>query len=471
MNWHWKYLIFPPAHISNAAWLAVSLAITLALVVVIVVGTWHRRYIYNRLISTLQAMERGGPVRKLHLLAGGELGAIGRLIDSLSVVGVAEREDLHRQSINFQTLLTALQQPVLIVNLENQVQLANPRATELFSISPDNTSRAFADLLHNTQIAELAAIARTGRTPPARQVRLSLLSGIRTMQVAMYPIVEDKTVTGLFLLLDDQTDALQNIQIKADFAANASHELRTPLASIRAAVETINETELEDAETVRRCLSIIEGHVLRLQLLVQDLLDLSRTEDSRALIRMDEIDLEEVRPIILDMFGSLAADKNLALRFVIAPNARIIRGDERLIMLILKNLIDNSLKFTNNGFVEVRWRRQMRATLLPVNNADSGGTQPRPPGMVEVLVLEVQDSGCGIPLEDIHRVFERFYTVNRSRGGADRGTGLGLAIVKHAVAAMGGAVELDSQPGVGTTMRCLWPMPPNNNDKVPADGI
>ena len=287
----------------------------------------------------------------------------------------------------------------------------------------------------------------------------------------MYPIVEDKTVTGLFLLLDDQTDALQNIQIKADFAANASHELRTPLASIRAAVETINETELEDAETVRRCLSIIEGHVLRLQLLVQDLLDLSRTEDSRALIRMDEIDLEEVRPIILDMFGSLAADKNLALRFVIAPNARIIRGDERLIMLILKNLIDNSLKFTNNGFVEVRWRRQMRATLLPVNNADSGGTQPRPPGMVEVLVLEVQDSGCGIPLEDIHRVFERFYTVNRSRGGADRGTGLGLAIVKHAVAAMGGAVELDSQPGVGTTMRCLWPMPPNNNDKVPADGI
>ncbi len=455
-------LTFSQVPLSPAAWLAVAAAVILGLVVMMAVGGWRRRYIYKRMIETLEAMDRGGAARKLHLLEAGELGQIGRLIDSLSVVGAAEREHMRRQGSCLQALLAGLEQPVLVVNMEGNVELANPRATEILSVSPDSPNSVtggFGELLRNSQIVELMQLAKSGHAPPVRQVRLNMLSGMRTMRVSIRPILEEKKITGLLLLLDDQTDFIQNTQIKADFAANASHELRTPLASIRAAVETINETGLEEAEIVRRCLSIIEGHVLRLQLLVQDLLDLSRTEDPRALIRTEEIDLEEVRPVILDMFGSLAADKNLALRFIIAPDARIMRGDERLIMLILKNLIDNSLKFTATGFVEVRWRRQMRATLLPAVPAENSlHSQPRLPGTVEVLVLEVQDTGCGIPVEDIHRVFERFYTVNRSRGGADRGTGLGLAIVKHAVAAMGGAVELDSQPGVGTTMRCLWPI-------------
>ena len=88
---------------------------------------------------------------------------------------------------------------------------------------------------------------------------------------------------------------------------------------------------------------------------------------------------------------------------------------------------------------------------------DNGESDTDVVGSAEVMILEVEDTGCGIPPEDIHRVFERFYTVNRSRGGADRGTGLGLAIVKHAVTGMGGVVELHSQPGKGTIMRCIWP--------------
>jgi signal transduction histidine kinase len=170
-------------------------------------------------------------------------------------------------------------------------------------------------------------------------------------------------------------------------------------------------------------------------------------------VRYEPIKLEEVRELISGMFKNLAVEKKLELRFEIAPDARIMQGDERLVMLILKNLIDNSLKFTSAGFIQVRWLRQtrpVRSLAIKSDANDSNATE-------DVIILEVEDTGCGIPPEDINRVFERFYTVNRSRGGADRGTGLGLAIVKHAVAAMGGVVELHSQPGKGTIMRCIWP--------------
>jgi signal transduction histidine kinase len=145
------------------------------------------------------------------------------------------------------------------------------------------------------------------------------------------------------------------------------------------------------------------------------------------------------------MFASMASEKQVELRVNLASDARSMRGDERLLTLVLKNLVDNALKFTTAGFVEIRAFRQERG--------DSTAGVPS-----EAVVLAVEDTGCGIPLEDQQRVFERFYTVNRSRGGSDRGTGLGLAIVKHAVAAMGGNVQLESTPGQGTTMRCVFPV-------------
>ncbi|MCL2641342.1 MAG: ATP-binding protein, partial [Phycisphaerales bacterium] len=240
---------------------------------------------------------------------------------------------------------------------------------------------------------------------------------------------------GTLLLLRDVTEIARTFQIKTDFVANASHELRTPLASIRAAVETIQSSEdLPQDETFRRCVEIIDSHALRLQLIITDLLDLSRTEDPRAVVRADMIDLSRLCELVTSMYTALAAEKRIPLQTELAPDARHIRGDERLLTLTLKNLIDNALKFTFTGTITIRSR-------LDENN----------------VILEVHDTGCGIPPEDQQRVFERFYTVNRSRGGADRGTGLGLAIVKHSVAAMGGHVTLISELNKGTTIRCSFP--------------
>jgi two-component system phosphate regulon sensor histidine kinase PhoR len=260
-------------------------------------------------------------------------------------------------------------------------------------------------------------------------------------QATAATIYDGSHYRGTLLVLRDITEVARTLQMKTDFATNASHELRTPLASIRAAVETMKEAGFEDVETTKRCANIINNHVLRLQLMVQDLLDLSRAEDSRALVRTDTLDLELVCEALLAAYTNQLAEKNILLHMDLASEARTFKGDERLLTLILKNLVDNAIKFTPSGSITIRSRR------LPKENGEAGS-----------LILEVQDTGIGIPPEDQERVFERFYTVNRSRGGADRGTGLGLSIVKHAVSAMHGTVSLTSELHKGTTIRCTFPL-------------
>ena len=444
----------PGTHSTQAAVLAVMVAVLAASTVALLLVLIQRYRTVKDIIRWLRVRRMGDPQRPPIVLAHAHLERLVHEIQSLANASELERRELLVQSGYLQTLLACLNDPVIILDPAGAPVLSNRLAVELLiaPADPDPQSR-LRDFAAQAAVQDITRTALRSGTPISRQARLAIFSRPRILQITAAPVSPGHEPRGILLLLQDQTELLQNVQIKADFAANASHELRTPLASIRAAVETINEAGFEDHVTLKRCLDIVGGHVLRLQLLVQDLLDLSRTEDPRAVVRYEPIKLEEVRELISGMFKNLAVEKKLELRFEIAPDARIMQGDERLVMLILKNLIDNSLKFTSAGFIQVRWLRQtrpVRSLAIKSDANDSNATE-------DVIILEVEDTGCGIPPEDINRVFERFYTVNRSRGGADRGTGLGLAIVKHAVAAMGGVVELHSQPGKGTIMRCIWP--------------
>jgi len=452
----------PGTHSTQAAVLAVLVAILAASTVALLLVLIQRYRMVKDIIRWLRVRRMGEPQRPPIVLAHAHLERLVREIQSLANASEIERRELLVQSSYLQTLLACLNDPVIILDPAGVPVLSNRRAVELLIAPADPDSQAsLREFAAQAPVQDITRIALRSGTPVSRQIRLAIFSRPRVLQITAAPISPGLEPRGVLLLLQDQTELLQNVQIKADFAANASHELRTPLASIRAAVETINEAGYEDHVTLKRCLDIVGGHVLRLQLLVQDLLDLSRTEDPRAVVRYEPIKLEEVRELISGMFKNMATEKHLELRFEIAPDAQFMQGDERLVMLILKNLIDNSLKFTSAGFIQVRWLRQARPMRNSANKSDAFD----PNATEDMMILEVEDTGCGIPPEDINRVFERFYTVNRSRGGADRGTGLGLAIVKHAVAAMGGVVELHSQTGKGTIMRCIWPqsrqpMPP-----------
>jgi len=333
---------------------------------------------------------------------------------------------------------------------EDMIRLVNPAAARVLERTVDALMGKHIDtVIHHPDLRALYRQAFSSKVPVSGQVAIQTPGRTLHCQATAATIYTGAHYRGTLLVLRDITEVAKTLQMKMDFATNASHELRTPLASIRAAVETIKETGVEDVATTRRCVEIINNHVLRMQLMVQDLMDLSRVEDSRALIRSDRVDLQLVCDALASSYSAQIADKKLQLGIELAEGARSMRGDERLLTLILKNLLDNAVKFTPQGRITIR---------SYVRGAAGEGQATAAPDMQEHFVLEVQDTGIGIPPEDQERVFERFYTVNRSRGGADRGTGLGLSIGKHAVNAMHGGVSLRSELQVGTTVTCVFPV-------------
>lgn len=417
-------------------------------------GLLTRRRALKGAIRVVEDIASGQTQRRADATATAEAGRLARAINRLALMLQELRTQSEQYRDNLFALLDHTEELVIATDEEDAVQMVSPAAARMLDRPASALiGRPITDVFTQRDILDLYRSAYSSPKPVSMHLRLTVARKEIQCHATATTMYAGPRYRGTLLLMRDLTEIAQAVQMKTDFVANASHELRTPLASIRAAVETVNDAweDLHNADAevrepsekmIRRCIDIIGGQVLRLQMMVQDLLDLSRTEDPRAVVRNDRLDLMQVCDTVTGMYAGLAAEKQVALRVELGEDARIMRGDERLLLLVLKNLVDNALKFTPvNGTVTLE-------------SAVAGGH-----GGGRTLTLAVRDTGCGIPKEDQQRVFERFYTVNRSRGGADRGTGLGLAIVKHAVAAMAGTVTLESEVNRGTTVRCTFPLP------------
>ncbi|HVS72640.1 MAG TPA: ATP-binding protein [Phycisphaerae bacterium] len=414
-------------------------------------------------LHLLSALTQRNYSRRTDELVPGQAGELARtankLAEELETRGARAQQD-NDHLLSLLAVLDHTNEIALATDNLDVVRLANPAAARVFGRGVDTLiGQRIDNIIHHPDLYALYRQAFSSIKPVSAQIAIQVPGRAIACQATAATIYTGAHYRGTLLLLRDVTEIAKTLQIKTDFVNNASHELRTPLASIRAAVETLRESA-DDPETARRCVDIINNHALRLQLLVQDLLDLSRTEDPRAIVRSERLDLQAVCDMVTGTYAVAANDKHVQLRTDLAPDARTLVGDERLLTLILKNLLDNAIKFTPTGSVTIRsyLESSQKPAISSQNEASIDETTDHWPLTAGHFVLEVADTGVGIPPEDRERVFERFYTVNRSRGGADRGTGLGLAIVKHALAAMGGHVALFSEVGKGTTVRCIFPL-------------
>ncbi len=210
--------------------------------------------------------------------------------------------------------------------------------------------------------------------------------------------------------------------------ANASHELKTPLASISACVETLIDGAAEDPEARRHFLGIVHEQAARLARLVQDMLALTRLESAGLEFELGPVSLADVVETIRQRHTQNATRKRIDVRFGPGPDGVMLFAETEAVEHILDNLLDNAIKYTNDdGIVELRWR---------IEN--------------DYCVVDVEDTGIGIPQTQLSRVFERFYRVDRARSRELGGTGLGLSIVKHMTQAIGGSVSVSSRVGRGT---------------------
>ncbi len=362
------------------------------------------------------------------------------------MVGLARREERDLRAV-----IEAVDSPVLATDADGLIRLCNAAGSALFGSASGPVGRVIEQVFTQPEVLVIHAKALRGASE-TRRLRIALTDGsVSVFEVTAAPAVlsaggraeVDETTTGVVLTLLDVTELATAMQLKTDFVANASHELRTPLASIRAAAETLGGLGPDDEAMRTRVLGMLERNAQRLEEMVRDLLDLARLESPEAELVLKNVRLDELAGQLAALYETSCAERSLELRFEVGPELESVRTDLTLLKLILRNLIENALKFAKpETAVVVRMLREA------------------PGSMAAPLRVEVIDRGPGVPLSAQQRIFERFYQVDPSRTGhpSQRGTGLGLAIVKHAVRALGGRVWVESVYGEGTTMLVELPV-------------
>ena len=392
-------------------------------------------------------MARGEWDARVNAYGAGDVRYLAGKMNQLGAQAENQLAEIGKQRRDLRGLVDALPDPILVTDPAGRVLLINSPAAELLQLLPSQViGKKTVSVVNDEPLLQLLDAA--GKVSPEseaggssrpvhREVRL-----LRGGQRLTYQSVATRTATGgALLVLRDVSTMANTLQMKTDFVANASHELRTPIAAIKIAMETLRDVYGEDTEQSEKCINIIDGHVKRLEEMLRDLLDLSRLESPDAEPKLADVKPWDMYAIVRSTLGPTARQKGVDLRFgddPITPDS--FRSDERLLHLVLKNLIENSVKFTPPGGTIVLSMLAVEVDAKPA------------------VELKVSDTGIGIPPEHLDRVFERFYQVDSARSGtAGRGTGLGLAIVKHAVAALGGTVRLTSVVGKGTTVTCVLP--------------
>jgi two-component system phosphate regulon sensor histidine kinase PhoR len=283
------------------------------------------------------------------------------------------------------------------------------------------------------------------------RVRLSLSGQPRYYEVSAIPVrlsIADIPARvsprrGVVLTFRDVHDLAQTLRLRTDFAANASHELRTPIASIKTAIETMQGPAADDAAMQDKLRGMIENNIIRLEETVNDLLDLSRLESEGQASETGPVDAAALCDELTVVFEQVCERRNLLLEYDLDPALSRMVSDRKLLLLVLRNLVDNATKFAFEG-TTVR----VTGEVLPAAGAGRAGARFR-----------VIDLGIGIPLKHQARVFERFFQVDESRArlGGRRGSGLGLAIVRHALRGVDGEITIDSVWQEGTTMTVTIP--------------
>jgi two-component system phosphate regulon sensor histidine kinase PhoR len=365
--------------------------------------------------------------------ADDELGALGR---SLSFTATRLRDLVDRLSVESaqrEAILSSMVEGVLAVDGNLRITFANQSFARVLGIgSPIAAGKQLVEVVRAPELREvLTTVLASGESV---RRRMQLHAAERVFEVQAAPLTSG-SARGAIAILHDITDLERLERIRRDFVANVSHELRTPLTAIRGYAETLLEGALEDQENNRRFLEIIKAHSIRLNNISSDLLTLSELESGRARPEPEVVDVRAAVDSAMRTLESEAQLRGVSLTRGHMEDAQVL-GDRLQLEQVLVNLVDNGIKFN----------RRAGEVLVAVGRA--------PDNRIKITIA---DTGSGIPHEELPRIFERFYRVDKARSREVGGTGLGLSIVKHIIERMNGTVSVESQLGKGSTFTLLLP--------------
>ena len=418
------------ATLRRITWLALAVAIPVALLVSWIVSAPLGRRV--RAIAAVAGRYASGDLSKPSYDYGGdELGDVARVLDA-SVHELGRRvEELSRDRARMEAILSGMVEGVLLVDRGGRLQLANRAAQAMLHVDASAVGRRYLEVIRHPDIAAQLTAALRGDDAAAQDLVLSRDPG--RVFVARAAPVSASGAGGAVLVLHDITDLRRADQIRRDFVANVSHELRTPLTAIRGYLEALRD-EPGHSDNAQRFIEIIGRQSARMERLVTDLLRLARL-DAR------QETLERVRCDVRQLYSAVAADLAPAIQskqqrviIEVPPEASEVQADPAKIQDVVRNLVENAVNYSPDG-------AELRLSAARVGDR---------------INLTIADSGPGIPPQDLTRVFERFYRVDKSRSRPG-GTGLGLAIVKHLVELHGGEVAASNQPAGGAVFTVTLP--------------
>lgn len=391
----------------------------------------------EKAVDTVTELAEGNYNARVHHPSNGSIGIlsnkINRLARNLSELTINEK----LQAEQLSTIIDNTESGLVLIDEKGYIHVVNRKFISMFGKDQrDYIGHLYYDVLENEKIHETVQKTFLYEENIKEYFTQSKPTGRNYIEIVGAPIFDEMNILkGAVLVLYDITE-FKNLELmRKDFVANVSHELKTPITSIRGFAETLVDGEVKDEESVKEFTGIIHEESKRLQLLIDDLLILSRLERDEFELNVSDIAVTSLVKDIIPMTKHRAEENQITFNTDIDEEL-IIQGDQEKLKQVLLNLLTNAVNYTP-AKGEITFR---------INKKDNQAC------------IQVIDSGIGIDDEFIARIFERFYRVDRARSRNTGGTGLGLAIVKHIVELHEGNLEVKSELNKGTTFTVLLPM-------------
>ena len=332
--------------------------------------------------------------------------------------------ELSSQKDEMSRIISSMQEGFVVLDKNEIIKLCNENFKKIVS-NKSIEGKHYWEVLKEPELNKLIDKIRNEKKSISE--RIEIYNKTFLCSITFLPIKQD-----IVVLLSDISKIIELEKVKKDFIVNISHELKTPLTAIKGFIETLEEEEnIKNKDYV----NIIRRHTDRLINIVNDLLFLSKLEEKDEKLEIEKVDMQELISKILKMFEQKLKSKNLRLKFEITDELLLISVDPFKIEQMFINLIDNAIKYTDEGEISISLERKDKS-----------------------LKIEIKDEGIGIPKEHLPRIFERFYVVDKSHSRKLGGTGLGLSIVKHIILLHNGSIDVESSPGKGTKFIIILPI-------------
>ncbi len=397
----------------------------------VILAAWVIARITTRPIRRLTAASKriasGELGQKITIEAKDEVGELAHAFNEMSARLKELVATISEDRARLATILDNMADGIIMADAEGNISLANKAAEKLFNIK-DARNKPLIEAVRDHEVDEVLKLClKTAKTQAAQYESSTSKRYLRAIAI---PIAH----SGVLLLFQDLTE-LRNLQTtRRELIGNISHEFRTPLAGIKAMVETLRAGAVGDKKAARDFLTRIDSEVDRLTHMVAELTELSRIETGKAELRQEPVNLNNLVEEVIAQLSPQAERQKLTIKKKLAARLPKVSADKDRVRQVISNLVHNAIKFTETGGKITITTRTLEGSV----------------------VVDIADTGIGIPKEDLPRVFERFYKGDKARAG--EGTGMGLAIAKHVVEAHGGNIWVESEEGKGATFSFSLPL-------------